>query len=232
MYNLTLNRVARKVKLLFADQKGASVNAFDLKARNGGERQASTNLSGISPDHVSRYHFASKHVEAGHAVLDMACGVGYGSYIIAKKSKASHTVGVDISSDAIEYANKFYGVDRASFILGDCLTVDLPIKQFDIGISFETIEHIHVAKELLERFYSVLKPNAKLIVSTPNQNVLPYAPERYPYHVRHYTPEEITKLLDESGFKFEKAFCQKSKHAPEILPGWDGAFNIIIARKK
>ena len=54
------------------------------------ERQEATKLSGIRPDHILRYKLAAKIIKAKkltNLVIDVACGVGYGSYILADYTK-------------------------------------------------------------------------------------------------------------------------------------------------
>lgn len=67
--------------------------------------------------HINRYHFASRLVR-NKEVLDIACGTGYGSdYLI--KNGAESVIGVDISEEAIDYANNNYKNENLTFIIGD-----------------------------------------------------------------------------------------------------------------
>ncbi len=58
-----------------------------LLASGDGQRQAAPNLKGIRPDHVARYELAARFIPENGVVLDMACGVGYGAYILARKAR-------------------------------------------------------------------------------------------------------------------------------------------------
>src|SRR4051794_13496591 len=74
--------------------------------------------------HLARYQFAASHVSGGR-VLDCACGVGYGSRLLAREAPENPVViGVDIDADAITYAKEFYQADRVSFICADGTTID------------------------------------------------------------------------------------------------------------
>ncbi len=54
--------------------------------------------------HKSRYEFAAKHAPPGR-LLDLACGVGYGTRLLADcRADLLSLTGVDISVRAIEYA--------------------------------------------------------------------------------------------------------------------------------
>ena len=54
-------------------------------------------------EHKARYDFALRFVNSSMDVLDIACGVGYGSRILA--SAARNVVGCDIHDETIEYAD-------------------------------------------------------------------------------------------------------------------------------
>ena len=59
--------------------------------------------------HLARYVFATRHARPGR-LLDIACGVGYGTRLLADRSEAAlSALGVDISESAIAYARERYG---------------------------------------------------------------------------------------------------------------------------
>src|SRR3989339_729977 len=68
-------------------------------------------------EHVLRYQFVSKYIK-GKTVLDVACGSGYGSYIIAN-SGAKKVYAADCDSKTISYAKKRYPHDNINYICTD-----------------------------------------------------------------------------------------------------------------
>jgi SAM-dependent methyltransferase len=101
---------------------------------------------------------------------------------------------------------------------------------FDTIISFETLEHLANPQVVVGRFKESLNPGGVFICSVPNEEWYPFNPETfkddvYP-HQRHYTPDEFRALLP---FDVE-FFCQKSKQAPEVVPGTEGKFLIAVCR--
>lgn len=212
--------------------RGESELAADVrKAAAGGERQASPSLEGIRADHRGRYEFAVEFIVKGSQVLDLACGVGYGSYMLANRSLCEKIVSVDSSIDALAYGSKYYNSPKIDYRLGDCLSIVLEPEFFDIVLCFETIEHIENERQLLEKFHQALKPQGRLLCSTPNQKNVPFDPNTHPFHIRHYTPEEFMKLLEQSGFYIEQVWSQKNLFSSEVTKGWDGLFNIAVCRK-
>lgn len=114
--------------------------------------------------HLDRYKFAGDFV-VGKEVLDAACGTGYGTSLL---SKVAHNVdGVDICSDSIDFANKYYSSDNVEFHDENVLTFDNK-RTYDAIVSFETIEHVENIDELLLRFSSLLRSDGVLILSVPN----------------------------------------------------------------
>ena len=70
-----------------------------------GERFIPGTAGEIWHEHWHRYHFAAPLV-AGLDVLDVACGEGYGSALLA--ARASSVIGADIAAGAVEHARSRY----------------------------------------------------------------------------------------------------------------------------
>lgn len=159
-----------------------------------GERQVAPTRKGIRRDHVARYEFAARTLPPGSRVLDLACGVGYGSRILAE---AGHTViGLDVDADAIAYARQHYAHELASFREFDASQGS--IEQFgtqDAAVCFETIEHIEDPRPMLKQF---ARTCTRLIASVPNESVFPW--RGHAYHFRHYTQDQFLALLTECGW--------------------------------
>lgn len=160
--------------------------------------------SRIEHDHLARYRYATRFV-AGRTVLDAACGTGYGTRQLAEAG-ARHVVGVDLSDDALAIARAETKPDqRVSFVQCDATRPPLR-RMFDVACSFETIEHVPDANAMLAALRGVLKPGGLLLVSSPNRPVTSPAATsmrdqpRNRYHVREFTPKELTTLLEMNGF--------------------------------
>lgn len=213
-----------------AAENSAPQRARDVQVQGGGERQAAVSIDRIRPDHVARYDFAVTKVGSAGTVLDLACGVGYGSWIIAEKSNCQRIIGMDISAEAIAYGREFYKHPKIEFREGDCTATGLPAASVDLVVSFETIEHIPDAPAFLREMRRVLKPGGQLIGSTPNQEQLPFTPEAFPFHVRHYLPSELTALLGSHGFAIEEVVSNVHRKKRDLTAGWDGLYNIVSCR--
>jgi len=146
---------------------------------------------GIVAIHEKRYRFALPHC-AGMDVLDAGCGVGYGSALLA--SVAARVVGVDVSSDAIDYARTRYALPNVEFRVCDLLDLDLPAATFDVVCSFEAIEHLADRDAFLQHVTRTLRDDGVFCVSTPRVNRTNKRPNN-PYHYVEYSRADFEELL-------------------------------------
>jgi len=193
-------------------------------------RQVSPTLDGVRRDHLERYRFAARFIPDGAAVLDAACGMGYGSWMLAELARPRAVIGVDISTEAIGYGVLHYPHARVALVRADLLKLDLGDQRFDVIVSFETLEHICEDRIFLTRLRRALAPGGMLIVSTPNQDVMPFDPVYYAQHVRHYTSGEFADLLTACGLAVMSAHTQANRDGSDIKPGFGGAFDIAVCR--
>jgi len=141
--------------------------------------------------HLDRYRFAAERV-SGKRVADIACGTGYGTRLLLEQGKASQVAGVDICSEAIDYARSQHGLDGAEYVVASGDATRFESESFDVVVSFETIEHVPDDVSLIDEFARVLKPGGMLICSTPNQWPLEIAP----HHVRVYDRVSFVEVLE------------------------------------
>jgi len=126
-------------------------------------------------------------------VLDIACGVGYGSLHLSEVCKK--VVGADIDWAAADYARRQYGSrENLAFTQVDAVRTGFADSEFDAVCSFETIEHIRDANMFLSEIKRVLKPRGVLIVSTPRVECSDSHPAN-PYHHQEWSPADFERLL-------------------------------------
>lgn len=131
-------------------------------------------LDVIEREHIARYEFAKPYCE-GKTVADIASGTGFGMEIL--RTVATHVDGYDKED------------------LGQEFIIDLDheawSKQYDVIVSFETIEHLKNPDFFLE---NVRKTASTVLVSTPLGEEKGWAAN--PYHEQVWTAAEIRTLLD------------------------------------
>jgi SAM-dependent methyltransferase len=164
--------------------------------------------------HLMRYKFALENIQPGR-VLDIACGVGYGTKLLSAADKIQAAIGVDISVDAIEYARSHYGHDGIKFVTADALQFT-DASGFENIVSLETIEHVPDPRALLAHLTSLLKPNGILIGSVP---ITPSV-DANPHHRTDFTANSFRKISKGLGLLEFNSFCQDQSYDPiAILSG-------------
>lgn len=144
-------------------------------------------------EHLHRYALASNLVK-GRRVLDIACGEGYGSSLLA--NLAEFVVGVDISQEAVDHASKKYVKENLKFLQGSATEIPVESKSIDIVVSFETIEHHDQHSRMLEEIKRVLKTDGILIMSSPDKKYYTDVPGyNNPYHVKELYENEFKELI-------------------------------------
>lgn len=195
------------------------------------DRQTAVNLGGIRVDHINRYTFALNMAKS--PVLDAACGVGYGAYILAEHGHA--VTAVDIAPEAISFGKTYYGHGDIEWITGDIAKAPWGWEMFKTIISFETIEHLPDPATVLKHFHGSLEADGKLICSVPNEEKYPFKPQNFEGdqfpHLRHYTPKEFEELLNSAGFYVIHRGTQLSKTGV-VVNGSGGIFLVYTAVKQ
>jgi MoaA/NifB/PqqE/SkfB family radical SAM enzyme/SAM-dependent methyltransferase/glycosyltransferase involved in cell wall biosynthesis len=148
----------------------------------------------IHYEHLHRYAFAA-HFVKGKKVLDLACGEGYGTYMLARE--AAYIAGVEIDEPTVQHARSRYIKDNLEFMEGSILAVPIESeRKFDVVVCFEALEHIAEHDELLSEVKRLLKDDGLFIVSTPNKAVYTDEPDYYnPFHVKELRFDEFSSLL-------------------------------------
>ena len=141
--------------------------------------------------HFHRY-FCVLELCRGKRVLDIACGTGYGTALIAEV--ASRVVGVDIDNATIEACRAAYSGNNIFFREGGVELIPADDGEFDVVVSFETIEH--VGESAQEKFFQeiqrVLKPGGLLVMSSPIRNDA----TKNQFHIHELTETEFHKALN------------------------------------
>lgn len=166
----------------------------------------SPTVDGIRRDHVARYEWAARRLPAKSRVIDFACGVGYGTRILAEAGHRAR--GYDNDAEALAYADKHYAAPGTMFVHGDGMDPGL-LPEVDAAVCFETIEHLADPRPLL-RAMRLAAP--LLFASVPNEDAMPWSPSpgiTTEFHHRHYTRAQFHALLSECGWHVSESLGQE-----------------------
>jgi SAM-dependent methyltransferase len=172
--------------------------------------------------HLAVYEWIAART-VGKRVVDLACGEGYGSEVLARG--AASVVGVDANPEAHEHARLRYMRQNLRFERDLVETFD---EQCEAVVFLQTIEHVQRPAELLGHFKSLLSPGGVAYVSTPNLLTLaPPGAEKSdnPWHVKEYRAHEFRALCEACFGQVELWGLFHARklalHAVALKLGWD-----------
>jgi SAM-dependent methyltransferase len=148
-------------------------------------------------EHLVRYQRAAEVVQ-NKRVLDIGCGVGYGSHHMAEAG-AAEVLGLDRSQEAVAYAKREFIHPCLDFTATELDQLELGLRRFDVITAFEIIEHLPSPESLPAKAASLLEPQGVFFVSTPNSLLRPKNPDgtpRNPFHTREFTAQEFQDILE------------------------------------
>ena len=174
--------------------------------------------------HLVVYEWIAARV-GGRRVLDMACGEGYGSAVLARS--AAEVVGVDANPEAHEHARLRYRQANLSFERDLVETYGRP-GEFDAVVFLQTIEHVQDPAAVLRHFREILTPGGVAYVSTPNLLTLAPAGAQKsdnPWHLKEYRSQEFRGLCAGvfPGVQLFGLFHARklALHEDALRAGWD-----------
>lgn len=152
--------------------------------------------------HMQRYQFASQSLQ-GQRVLDMACGCGYGSALLAEQNPDKQITGIDIDPAAIAYAQQHYQLPNLSYHCANAETF-ADSQGFDSIVSLETIEHLPDPVRLVQNYARLLAKGGRIIASVPTTPTL----DGNPHHLHDFSPRSFFALFRRHGLRPQERFEQ------------------------
>ena len=147
----------------------------------------------LAVTHVHRYELAAE-LCAGKRVLDLCCGSGYGTGILA--GSAAAVTGVDNHEASIERARADLDREGVAFERGDAHEwLERPLAdEFDAIVLLEGLEHLADPDAALERLHGHAEAGVTLVVSLPNSR--PFG-EDNPHHVSEFDAESARAAFEQ-----------------------------------
>jgi 2-polyprenyl-3-methyl-5-hydroxy-6-metoxy-1,4-benzoquinol methylase len=174
-----------------------------------GYRDGSTDL-----EHVHRYCVALP-LAKNRRVLDIACGEGYGSDLIAQ---VAHSVtGVELDVHVIDACTRQYRRDNLTFRQGDIFKTPVEDSSFELVVCFETIEHVSEHAKAIMELKRVMTADGVLLISTPDKTKYRANDQPNPFHAKELTGDELRQLLTEK-FRHVALYRQEVVFGSLLLP--------------
>jgi 2-polyprenyl-3-methyl-5-hydroxy-6-metoxy-1,4-benzoquinol methylase len=179
--------------------------------------------------HLAVYEWIAER-SAGLEMVDMACGEGYGTDVLARRAR--RVTGVDANPDAYEHARAKYTRPGVRFVRD---LIETYVQPCDAVVFLQTIEHVKQPEQVLSHF-KAMAPT--VYVSTPN--VLTLAPEGAdksdnPWHLREYRAREFRALCERVFDRVELYGLFHARklrmHELALRAGWDGVHSALRITK-
>lgn len=144
----------------------------------------------LFPNQRTIYENISRHIH-WRDILEAGAGIGLGTIILALKTECVE--GTDKLKRNIDFAGELYPHLRWS--VWDITKRPFRIK-YPIVVAVEVIEHVADYRNGIKNL--IASASEEVWISTPNGLMHPNPPEN-PFHVKHFTPEEVLTMIADCG---------------------------------
>ncbi len=146
-------------------------------------------------------------------LLDFGCGSGL--FLQRMKQLGWEVTGLDISDRAVAHLREDKDVN---VLLGSLPNHELPLEYFHVITMWQSLEHVHNPREVLQAANELLTSKGKIVIAVPNIDSLPFrwfGPAwcglDLPRHLTHFTPFTLQQMLEETGFQVDS--IQQLRHS-------------------
>ena len=166
-------------------------------------RASADDLAWVRRDQRPRTAFLERFRREGR-LLDVGCGLGL--FLLALDPRRWDRYGLEAMPAAYQEAVPRLGADH--IVKGELTAAEFPAGHFDVMTFWDVLEHLPDPVAALRQAFCLLRPGGLLLLRLPN--FAGYTARRFgedwyelalPYHLYHFTPATLTRLLEASGFK-------------------------------
>ncbi len=159
------------------------------------DRQISVRQHLLYLRHQFAYDYVARELRCDDRVVEVGCGAGYAATRLF--DHAARFVGLDVDPDVVAHASNANASGGCEFQVYDGVRIPFEDASFDVAVSFQVVEHVADDRGYVDEIARVLAPGGTLYLTTPNR-LTRVDPGRKPwnrYHLREYTPDELTALM-------------------------------------
>ena len=113
--------------------------------------------------HRSIYDLASRYAEG--RVLDLGCGAGYGSHLLAEAG-AAEVIGIDIDPRNVRYARRRFRHPALRYEIADAEALP-PLGRFELIVASNVMEHVTGPREVIVRLAASLSTEGMFLLAVP-----------------------------------------------------------------
>lgn len=169
-------------------------------------------------------------------LLDVGCGKGY--LLAALKGLNWDTYGIEISSDAMKYAESEFGLKGFAGTIEQYLEKQ-DRRTFPLVLCIDILEHVSDPKYFINCIGKVTSDNGYIILDTPNSGA--YDIDVFgsewrgfnPFHIYVFNENNIKTLLKSEGFEIEYIFTYNNVSLKKNEPSFiDTLKNLFSSKEK
>jgi spore coat polysaccharide biosynthesis protein SpsF (cytidylyltransferase family) len=150
------------------------------------------------------YEFALQFLKPTDNVLDLGCGVGEGSALLAEHS--AEVCAADYDVQAVRDARARHNLGNLRFDVQDAHALNYADGAFDVVVCSNVMEHVADDALMLQSCRRVLRTGGSLVLEVPLLAERPFAVPLIPSHFREYRPAPLLDLIRRSGFAVARKF--------------------------
>ena len=133
-------------------------------------------------------------------ILEMGCGSGVTTELIASKFKKSKIIGLDRNDFQIKIAMARQHLKNVNFMVGDARNLKFPPNSFDMVFEVFTFHHISDYKKAINSAYKVLRKGGKFVAIDFQVNTSNHFHKFLSSHDHRFLKEEFIDKLKQTGF--------------------------------
>lgn len=148
--------------------------------------------------------------QEGSRLLELGCASG--TYLHSQGKYGLQLFGVEFAEQPATFAREQLGLN---VFHGQLEEADFEDDFFDGVVAWMVMEHLPAPRQTLQEIRRVLKPGGTFAFSIPNAGSWEFAVfRRYwyaldvPRHLSHFSPDTVTRLLEEEQFHLRKIYYQ------------------------
>ena len=155
----------------------------------------------IGLHHLSRYEWAVRVLRdrKPRCIIDVACGAGYGSHMLADNIPCASVSGCDYDPRSAIFARDHYQANNLNFVTGDivtwCDSDGVSLGKFDAIVTFDTIEHVEHREIALLSLCRNLADDGAMLFSTPSAHRQNLLKPSWEHHKIEYCAQDLSDLM-------------------------------------
>jgi len=144
-------------------------------------------------------------VDSDSVVLEIGCGQGEFTLLLAETYPQADVRGIDISTEGVVRATELARAQRLSVsfaqrdLLKEVRLGDDDRGRATLAVCSEVLEHVDRPEVLLRNAVDYLAPGCRVVVTVPGGPRSAF--DRHIGHRRHFTAKRLRRLLEDNGFE-------------------------------